>query len=68
MRFAKRKETTSDVPSVDESVIVRRMKVLGRGRRESDLYPEPDMRVALDSPRVKQVFWTPDELNAEEAS
>lgn len=63
MKFLARKSGPAE-PEVDEAALADRLRRLaGRGRDETALYPARPEPRAPQGPRIKRLFWTPDELD-----
>lgn len=61
MKFAVRKAERPRSPTTEELCVAERLnKLAARRRVEESLYPEPPKEPG--PPRIKRIFWTPDEL------
>lgn len=62
MKFLARKSERAE-PEIDEAALAERLKsVAGRGRDETALYPVRKEAPRPHEPRIKRLFWAPDEL------
>lgn len=62
MKFLRRKSERAE-PEIDEAALAERLRsVAGRGKGESALYPARAEPRPADGPRIKRLFWAPDEL------
>lgn len=63
MKLLTRKSGRAE-PEADEAALADRLRsIAGRGRDETALYPARKAPTAPAAPRVKRLFWTPDELD-----
>ncbi|HET7817567.1 MAG TPA: hypothetical protein VFK58_08330 [Sphingomicrobium sp.] len=63
MKFLARKSGRAE-PAIDEAALAERLRRLaGRGRDETALYPKRAEPSAPSGPRIKRLFWAPDELD-----
>lgn len=63
MKFLARKRAHAE-PEIDEAALAERLRsVAGRGRDETALYPVRPEPPAPSAPRIKRLFWAPDELD-----